>query len=164
MLFSQVENKSIIVYTDGSCNPAYRVGAWASIIFIDNEKIIRKGIVENTTHQRMELQPVIDTLEFLSHQKRSGSSIIFYTDSQYAVQLQHRKEKIQERNYLTKSNNIIRNDDLLRKLMQLLNSVDAVFVKVTAHRKKSFEENYNREVDKLVRAMVRQRVLELASV
>jgi ribonuclease HI len=158
-----VEKNLIIVYTDGSYNPAYNVGAWASIIFIDDEKIIRKGIVENTTHQRMELQAIIDSLEFVQHQKRSNSSIIFYTDSQYAVHLQHRKEKIVERNYLTKSNNIIRNDDLLRRLLQLLDSADVIFVKVVAHQQKSSAENYNREVDKLVRAIVRQRVAEIVN-
>jgi ribonuclease HI len=158
-----VENKTVTVYTDGSCNPAFKVGGWAVVIFMDEEKIILKGIVENTTHQRMELQAIIETLEFLILQKITAS-ITFYTDSQYAVDLPKRKHKIQLQNFTTKGNNTIRNDDLLRRLISLLDGRDVAFVKVKAHQQKSIVKNPNREVDKLVRQMVRQRISEINNV
>jgi ribonuclease HI len=152
-----VNKKAVTIYTDGSCNPAFNVGGWAALIFIDEKKIILKGIVENTTHQRMELQAIIEALEFLTLQKITAP-VIFYTDSQYAVDLPKRKDKLVAQNFTTKANNIIRNDDLLRRLISLLDAWEVYFVKVKAHQQKAIVENYNREVDKLVRQMVRQRI------
>ncbi len=55
-----MEEKVIIIYTDGSCNPKIGIGAWATIIFINEGKITLEGSAKDTTHQRMELIAVIE--------------------------------------------------------------------------------------------------------
>jgi ribonuclease HI len=153
--------KTIVVYPDGSCNPTHKIGGWAAIIFNADEKIILKGFAENTTHQRMELQAVIESLQFLSEYKSKNDAIVIYTDSQYVTNLQHRKHKIQQAEFLTKNKTVIRNDDLLRKIIHYIDTTEIEFVKVKAHLKASIKENFNRDADKLARQMVRQRVRTL---
>ena len=57
-------NQQIEIYTDGSCHTQICIGAWASIILIGNEKINLSGVVENTTHNRMEILAVIKALDY----------------------------------------------------------------------------------------------------
>ena len=75
----------LIVYTDGSCNPEYGMGAWASILFIDENKIVLSGKEEQTTHQRMELQAVIKSFEYLAKANLQSESMELYTDRQVLV-------------------------------------------------------------------------------
>ena len=55
------------IYTDGSCHTQHCIGAWASIVFIGNEKIILSGKEINTTHNRMELLAVINAVEYIQN-------------------------------------------------------------------------------------------------
>ena len=58
-----MKGSPIIIYTDGSCNPEYKIGAWAVVLFVEDEKIVLSGTAEQTTHQRMELTAVIRAFE-----------------------------------------------------------------------------------------------------
>lgn len=72
------------VYTDGSVYPnPGGVGGWASIIVNTDTGEVHEisGFNESTTNNRMELQAVIETLEFLP----PNSIIKIYSDSEYVV-------------------------------------------------------------------------------
>lgn len=146
----------IEIYTDGSCNSKHRIGGWAAIILYSGEKQILEGHDENTTHQRMELIAVIKALEYVSI-KLSALPITLYTDSQYVKDLAIRKEKLQNNNFITKKKTDLPNTDLIKAIFTYSEQLNITFVKVKAHEKTSGSENYNHEVDRLARKIVRAR-------
>lgn len=146
----------INIYTDGSCNPAYKIGGWAAIILFEEQEIILKGEELKTTHNRMELFSVIKALEYIEDQNLITSRIIINSDSQYVVKLIERKEKILNTKFLTKKGNAVRNRNLVEKIFYYIEHLNLDFVKVKAHQKKSESRNYNRDVDKISRKIVRE--------
>lgn len=162
--------KTIIeIYTDGSCNPKYKIGAWAALIFDGNEKIVLQGNAKETTHNRMELIAVINAIEYVQKEVLDFKLIKIYTDSQYVARIPFRATKLISKDLKTKSGKRIQNSDLIQKLIDLLKSANIEFIKVEAHQKSTvitFGEgyavpNYNREVDKLSRKLVRNQIEQL---
>ena len=74
---------SIEIYTDGSClnNPNGPSG-WAFCIVSKNSVLLQSGGVSNSTNNRMELQAVIEALEWM---KCSLESIVLFSDSLLTV-------------------------------------------------------------------------------
>lgn len=149
---------SIEIYTDGSCHTEQKTGAWAAIILFQERHTVLKGIETNTTHNRMEMQAVINALEYLKANMPNFSSIKIFSDSQYVVGIPDRKVKLIQQNFLTKKGNSIQNSDLIRKLIEYLEAFPVELIKVKAHQKANSDKNYNREVDKLVRQLLRNEV------
>jgi ribonuclease HI len=152
------ENQVTTVYTDGSCNPVEGIGAWAAIIFSDGEKVFLSGSDTNTTHQAMELMAALKSFEYILSAKTSGVKIRLHTDSQYLVNLPKRKEKLEASALRTKNQAPVRNAELIRVLFSYLAVLSVTFIKVTAHQRSVNGENYNREVDRLSRKIVRDSV------
>ncbi|MBA3900630.1 MAG: ribonuclease HI [Bacteroidetes bacterium] len=145
------------IYTDGSCIPTKNnLGAWVSIIFVEAKKTILKGVVENTTHNRMELTAAIECLQYLIDKNIAVEKIVIYTDSQYVAQIEQRKEKLKKQNFISGKGTPIQNADLVKKLIHLIEELQPEFVKVKAHQKKTEIENFNREADMLVRKLARK--------
>ena len=150
---------TISIYTDGSCHTQLKCGAWAAIIYLNNDEHIIKGISKNTTHNRMELQAIINAVQFLILNKISFNKIEVYTDSQYAVNLTTRKQRILENNYLTKKGTQLQNTDLLKELYTLFETMPLKLIKVAAHQPANINGNHNRRVDLIVRALMRETIL-----
>lgn len=153
-----MSKSTIEIYTDGSCIPfddQETIASWVAIIFLEEEKIVLKHTVRNTTHNRMELLAVIHAVEFVMAHNRNDLPMVVYSDSQYVVNLKKRKEKLKEKNFLTKKGGFIQNADLVRSLIQLIEINDVCFVKVKAHQKTGNTNNFNRETDILSRKMAR---------
>jgi ribonuclease HI len=154
----------IEIYTDGSCinnkDKGTNIGAWVAIIFYNNKKIILEEVVENTTHNRMELMAVIKSLEYLEDQEIAYEKVAVYTDSQYVEQIKSRKQKLVNQNFITGKGTEIQNADLVKRLIILTDKLKPEFIKVKAHQKHGDLANYNREADKLVRKLVRAYVNE----
>ena len=74
------EEKPIIIYTDGSCDPNPGPGGWAALIILGDKKIMLEGFEPETTNNRMELQAAIQALRSLRTKEKK---VILYTDSQY---------------------------------------------------------------------------------
>lgn len=148
-------------YTDGSCNTQYKIGAWAAILFIGDNEFILKNTETNTTNQRIELQAVLNVLEYIRNENIDYSNIIIYTDSQYVAGIERRMEKFKNQDYKTNAGEPIRNIDLVKKLVFYIENMQIDFVKVKAHQKTNDTKNYNRFVDKLCRKMVREYVKKL---
>lgn len=156
-------NPNIIeIYTDGSCHTKFKIGAWAAILFVANDKILLKGEVQQTTHNRMELLAVIKAIAF-ANENYKNVSLVIYTDSQYVSRIPERKEKLKNNHFITKDGNPLQNLDLLKTFICQIEAQKIEFIKVKAHQKLHADSsishiNYNSEVDKLVRQMVRKAV------
>ncbi|MFO7827446.1 MAG: ribonuclease H [Bacteroidales bacterium] len=153
-----METQIIEIYTDGSCNSKYKIGGWAAIIFIGNEKVLLHGVQENTTHNRMELIAVIEAVNYVLKMQSKIGLIRIFTDSQYVAGIPLRAKKLISKNFITKKGKDIQNVDLIKTLTSLIQQSNIEFVKVMAHQKLSDTINYNREVDKLARKLVRKEV------
>lgn len=154
---SEVQRR-IDFYTDGSCNPSVRFGAWSVIILNGDRKEILTGQAQNTTHQRMELSAVINALTYIHDKKFTSHAIIIYTDSQYIAGLPGRKNRLKANNYITSKHTTLPNADLLDKFFNLCEGLPLKFVKVKAHQKVSDVKNYNREADMICRKIVRDNI------
>ena len=152
-----MEDSAIVIYTDGSCNPKHGIGAWAAILFIDKNKFVLTGVEEQTTHQRMELQAVIKSFEYLAKANLLARAMELYADSQYVTDLSTRKVKLKAAGFMTTKNVPIRNSDLVRILIEYSEMMNVHFIKVKAHQKND-DQNSNREVDLLARKIVRERI------
>jgi ribonuclease HI len=155
---SILDNQQISIYTDGSCHTVLKTGGWASIIIVEGEKLLLKGLVPDTSHQRMELLAVIESLAYIISNKLDRYSIIVYTDSQYVKGLGERRTKLEARGFLTRKHDLIRNADLVKKIITYIKVLDVSFIKIKAHQKTTLAQDYNREVDKLARQIIRQHI------
>ena len=143
------------IYTDGSCHTQLKIGGWAAIVFYQGDKIILTDKAFETTHNRMELNAVIQAIMYFKATPDKPEKIIIYSDSQYVIRLRERMGRLRSTHFTTSRGNAIQNTDLIKKLYELIESINIEFVKVKAHQKKSVKVNYNREVDKLSRKIVR---------
>jgi ribonuclease HI len=151
-------NQYAEVYTDGSCHTQLCVGGWAAIVFVDGEKIVLSGKEENTTHNRMELLAVINATEYILENFKTVKEIRLVSDSQYVIGLIRREAKFNASAYTTKAGKDIRNVDLVKRLLALTKMIGIQFEKIKAHQKQTEIINYNIEVDKLCRQIVREAV------
>jgi len=149
----------IQIYTDGSCHTQLKIGGWAAIILLGKKKFEISGWEKNTTHNAMEILAVLKGLEFLNNNTITNSiftKIEIISDSQYVVGIIDRKEKLKHANFLTKKNTPIRNVDLVKQLIEKIETLPLLFTKIKAHQKKTDSINYNRVVDKMARAEIRK--------
>ncbi|HTJ48500.1 MAG TPA: RNase H family protein [Cyclobacteriaceae bacterium] len=150
------KHNHIILYTDGSCNTQFKTGAWAAIIFINDQKNTLQGIEHDTTHQRMELRSVIESLKWLTLHHADRRDVHLYTDSQYIVDLPSRRTKLVNQHFATSKSIPIRNADLVEEFYRVVDSFQLQIKKVKAHQKKSNNQyDGNREVDQLCRKATR---------
>lgn len=134
------------------------MGGWAAILFVGEKKILLSGSQGETTHQRMELTAAVKAIEHLQTLELADPPISIYTDSQYLADLQRRKNKLLLAGLTTKKKLLLPNADLIHQLIGYLDTLSLKFIKVKSHEKYSSYENYNREVDKLSRKIVRDSV------
>ena len=148
--------KSITIYTDGSCHTQLKIGAWAAVILVDGKKKILTGKAENTTHNRMELTAVIDALMYVQNNYGVSREIKIISDSQYVIGLTAREQKLSANDFITKKGKPVQNADLVKQLLFLLNTMNVNLEKIKAHQQKTGVDDYNIEVDKLSRKLVRE--------
>jgi ribonuclease HI len=144
----------IQIYTDGSCHTQLKIGTWAAIIFVNGQKFVIGGHEKETTHNRMELLGILRSVDFLKEKKMEKEEIVVYTDSQYAVNLKSRREKLEKKDFTTNKGNEIRNLDLVKQFLTYSKDHHLIFKKVKAHSKDG--DAINREVDLLVRSHLRK--------
>lgn len=102
----------------------------------------------------MELTAILRSIEYLIKENLQQNKIHVFSDSQYAVNLQARKERLEKKEFTTKKGLDIRNKDLVTSLLSHTETLDITYTKVKAHQKDGDE--YNREVDLLVRNNLRK--------
>ena len=144
----------IEIYTDGSSHTQKLIGAWAAIIYYNKTKIIIKQVETNTSHNRMEMQAVIQAIKFVDTNYSINIPIIINSDSQYVVNLVDRKEKLKKNEFFTRKGNPVKNLDLVTTLIDQIETHEITFNKIKAHVKDG--DIKNREVDLLVRKLMRE--------
>ncbi len=149
------------IYTDGSCHTQKCIGAWAAVILVDSQKIVLSGTEEGTTHNRMEILSVINSIKFIQLKFPSVQKIKIVSDSQYVIGLIGRESKFTASSFTTKSGKDIRNIDLVKEILLLVSTIKVDFLKIKAHQKVTDVVNYNIEVDKLSRQLVREAVKQI---
>lgn len=149
------------IYTDGSCHTQQCVGAWAAVVLIDEQKIVLSGKENDTTHNRMEILAVIKAIKYIKQHYKMITDAKIVSDSQYVIGLISRQSKFEASDFTTKAGNDIRNVDLVKELLHLVSIINVKFVKIKAHQKATVVVNYNIEVDKLSRQLVREAVKKL---
>ena len=135
--------KKVSIYTDGACsgNPG-RGGYCAILIFAGVEKIV-KGVVEDTTNNRMELLAAIMGLKAL----KERCEVDLYSDSQYLVDAYNKGwlETWKNNNFKTSNKKEVKNVDLWQDLIDLTNYHVVNFIKVMGHS----DNEYNNRCDKI---------------
>lgn len=153
-------NDPILIYTDGSCHTQHRIGGWAYLVIAGNERKYLTGTEAETTHNRMEIIAVLEAIYYTTSKYGYEVEMKIYSDSQYVIQLPGRFASLQAKNFVTKKGTAIQNEDLVKKLMEVLAKIKYEFIKVKAHQHSNDIPTYNIEVDRLAREMVRKSVKE----
>ena len=155
-----MKNKSKpILYTDGSClTTRDGAGGWAFMLCMSpNATYTPAGGVKDTTNNRMEIQAVIEGLDFyfrLCEKKRLKRRNLFppimiVSDSKYVINgATGWIAKWKKFGWVTSNNKKVANRDLWEELDDLLQDVDVEWEWVKAHSGNVF----NDKVDELARA------------
>ena len=106
----------------------------------------------------MELTAVIEAINYCRSVNEIRQEIHLISDSQYVTGLPGRQHKLSSLHFTTKKGTSIQNLDLVKQLLDHTQGMAIVFEKIKAHQKKTGSANYNIEVDKLCRKMVREAV------
>jgi ribonuclease HI len=149
----------IELFTDGSYEPQINYGAWAALILKNEKEQVLSGGSENASQHKMELEAVIQGLNYAIKKFGYNNEIHLYTDSEYVENLLKRKEKLTRNNYLTKKGNAIKHSPEIKQFFALEEQLSLTITQVPGHQKKgvSYISDYNRRVDKLARKLVKQK-------
>ncbi|MEX2232441.1 MAG: RNase H family protein [Cyclobacteriaceae bacterium] len=152
-------DETIEVFTDGSCHPGSGEGAWAAIVLEAGKKVFLSGKDSGTTHQRMELTAAVEAVKYIQRLTIGYLKIFLYTDSQYLAGLVRRKNNLLLAGLKTKKKEPLPNADLVVQIFQFLETCSNLrIVKIPSHQKQNGKLDYNREVDKYSRKIVRESV------
>ncbi len=110
---------SVIIYTDGACDPNPGIGGWAAILIHPGTgtKTEISGGEKESTNNRMELTAVIEALSRL----KEPCEVTLITDSEYVKNAFTQKwlDGWQKKGWKTASRQPVKNQDLWQKLLVL---------------------------------------------
>lgn len=106
---------SIVIYTDGGCDPNPGPGGWAVLILQDGQEKELMGADPDTTNNRMELTAAIRALRSL----KAPSTVTLYTDSQYLQKgIDEWMSGWLARNWKASTGKPVLNQDLWKELLE----------------------------------------------
>lgn len=135
-----MENTSAVVtiYTDGACSGNPGVGGYGAILIYGKHTKEIYGGEPLTTNNQMELKAVIEALRCL---KKTGLSIVIYTDSTYVQQgITSWLPKWQKNGWKTSANKPVKNIELWQELYQLSQSQQISWQWVKGHNNNFYNE------------------------
>lgn len=137
-----MQQKHVIIYTDGACSGNPGPGGWGALLaYGENEKELSGGEWE-TTNNRMELMAAIKSLEAL----KKPCKVDLYTDSQYLRQgIMQWIHGWKKRGWKNAQKKDVKNRDLWEKIDSLVERHDVTFHWVKGHS----GDKKNERVDKL---------------
>ena len=141
--------KSVNIYTDGSCKSNPGRGGWAAVlVYGKTEKEISGGAAD-TTNNRMELTAIIQGLKML----KEPCIVTVYSDSAYSVEpfLQGWINGWIMRGWRTASKDEVKNVDLWKELLSLMQIHEVSYVKVKGHA----DNELNNRCDYLARTAIK---------
>ena len=135
--------KKVDIYTDGACSGNPGVGGYCAILIYNGIEKIVSGSENQTTNNRMELLAVIKGLEGL----KQPCVVDLYSDSQYVVDAFNQGwiTLWQNNGWRTAGKKEVKNIDLWKHLLELINLHSVNFIKVKGHA----DNEYNNRCDKI---------------
>ena len=140
-------NSSIVIYTDGACDPNPGHGGWAAIIMRNGKIKELSGFENPSTNNRMELMAAIKALTSL----HVPSSVDLYTDSEYLrLGIEKWMEGWVKRGWKRKQGKLA-NQELWQELLQLNQKHQVRWHWVKGHA----GDRYNQRVNYLAQRAIR---------
>jgi len=122
--------KKVAVYTDGACQGNPGPGGWAAILAYGEQKRELSGGSLRATNNQMEILAAVRALEAL----KTPCEVTVYTDSAYLKNgASHWIENWKKRQWLTKGNQKVRNQELWRELDQACSIHQVRWIQVKGH-------------------------------
>ena len=128
------------IYTDGSLKKFGKnmtFGAWGFIVVQDGKEIYEaSGNEYGTTNQRMELEAIIQALNYIISIRRPNERIAIYSDSAYAINcyLQEWYVKWQANGWRNANKKEVANQDLWYEIIPFFDNFWYYFRKVKGHQ------------------------------
>jgi ribonuclease HI len=148
--------KSLLLFTDGSADPASRIGYGAYLAVpglntdfpeseaIDNlrmqiasnasgsslETCVQLKRFEDTSSSQLEIETLIWALRSTQPQ-----TVILYTDSQNIIGLPDRRVRMEKQDYRSKTGGLLNHAELYQEFFALTDLLDYTLVKVKGHRR-----------------------------
>jgi ribonuclease HI len=156
-------NKPIFyLFTDASVNPKNNIG-YGAYIFINRDQLqsstqmhhVKTKKFENTSSTKLELETLLWALGEIDS---ADYKIIIYTDCQNIIGLNDRRARLENNNYMSNTNKLIKNHELYKEFYRMSDILDCEFVKVKGHKKKEKKDEIDRIftlVDKASRTALR---------
>ena len=147
--------KKAIIYTDGACKHNPGIGGYGIVIFIKdvNGNILKKEIKKafsKTTNNKMELLSVIVALKEFNE----PYEIDIYTDSKYVSDAINKNwvKEWKKQNFRIGKKDEVKNIDLWKELIDLLNFHSVNFIWVKGHN----GNKYNERCDELANIAINE--------
>lgn len=113
---------------------------------------------ENTSSTKLELEALLWALNQID---ADSYKIIVYTDCQNIIGLHERRARLENSNYITSANKLIKNHELYKEFYKMSDILDCEFLKVKGHKKKDIKDAIDKIftlVDKASRAALRSTI------
>ena len=135
--------KHITIYTDGSCSGNPGPGGWAALLIYSGSERVITGAEKLTTNNRMELAAVVESLRVL----KEPCNVRVFTDSAYIANAFNDNwiDAWIGRGWKTASKKPVKNQDLWKDMLKLMEKHEVKFVKVKGHA----DDEMNNRVDGL---------------
>jgi len=138
-----MSKKDITVYTDGACSGNPGPGGWAALLIYGDKERVITGAEKDTTNNRMELAAVVESLRVL----KEPCIVRIHTDSAYIANAFNDKwiDNWIRRGWKTAAKKPVKNQDLWKDLLSLMEKHEVSFIKVKGHS----DDELNNRVDGL---------------
>ncbi|MEG2413754.1 MAG: ribonuclease HI [Clostridia bacterium] len=123
--------KTVTIYTDGACSGNPGVGGWGAVLRFNEHQKELAGYAKDTTNNRMEMFAVIQAVKELNQ----PCDLLIYSDSAYVCNAFNEGWVTSwiKNNWRTNSKTEVKNIDLWKLLLQVLEIHTFKFIKVKGH-------------------------------
>ena len=142
--------KKVDIYTDGACSGNPGIGGWGVVMLYKNHRKEASGAQKDTTNNRMELTAIIQGLKML----KEPCIVTIYSDSAYSVEpfLKGWINGWVMNGWRTSSKDEVKNVDLWKELLSLMQIHQVSYVKVKGHA----DNEVNKRCDVIARPAIKE--------
>ena len=150
IVYNEIMKKKVEIYTDGACSGNPGIGGWGVVMLYKGHKKESSGAQKDTTNNRMELTAIIQGLKML----KEPCIVTVYSDSAYSVEpfLKGWINGWVMKGWRTASKDEVKNVDLWKELLSLMQIHEVSYVKVKGHA----DNELNNRCDYLARTAIKE--------
>ncbi len=134
--------------TDGSVNTQSHLGYGAYLAVSEDglsldelRTLVKVKRFPQTSSTKLELQTLLWALNDI---QLSGRKVIVYTDSQNIIGLPARRERLEQKDYRSSHNKLLKNHELYQEFYRLTDQLDCELVKVRGHQVSKQKDDIDR--------------------